>query len=192
MKNIETILADLGIAIPEDKKADLLKAVGENYKTINDWQNQKDKVTHLEGQLNTANESLKKFEGIDVDKLKGEIATLTKNLEDKEAEYLSKIADRDFEDLLNTAITKHKGINAKAIKALLDTDALKKSKNQQNDIDDAMKALAEAEDSKMLFGSGATAVGNVNPIGKVGNGSPDSDLSRMRAIMGLPQENNNK
>lgn len=190
MKNIEAILAELGIEVPEDKKADLNKLVGENYKTINDWQNQKDKVDHLNGQLNTAKEDLKKFEGVDVDKLKGEIATLTKNLADKDAEYQSKIADRDFEDLLNTTITEHNGLNAKAIKALLDIDTLKGSKNQKDDVKSAIAKLTEAEDSKMLFGEKVTEVGKVSPIGKVGGGgSASGDLSKMRAIMGLPPEN---
>lgn len=34
MKNIEKILADLGIEVPEDKVADLVKEVNANYKTI--------------------------------------------------------------------------------------------------------------------------------------------------------------
>ena len=34
MKNIETILSDFGITIPEGKAADLRKAVAENYKTV--------------------------------------------------------------------------------------------------------------------------------------------------------------
>lgn len=189
MKNIEAILADLGIDVPEDKKADLIKSVNENYKTINDWQKQKDKVDTLEGQLKDVKEDLKKFEGVDIDKLKGEIATLTKNLEDKDAEYQSKIADRDFNDLLDKTITEHKGVNAKAIKALLDMDTLKGSKNQEADVNAAIKALTEADDSKMLFGD-VVAVGKVDPIGKIGGGSASGDLSKMRAIMGLPVENN--
>ena len=34
MKNIETILSDFGITIPEGKATDLRKAVAENYKTV--------------------------------------------------------------------------------------------------------------------------------------------------------------
>jgi hypothetical protein len=76
----------------------------------------------------------------------------------------------------------------------LDVESLKKSKNQEADIEKAIVALTEADDSKMLFGS--DPVGNVNPIGSVGNGpSSDNNMSKMRAIMGLPPEqntNNNK
>lgn len=191
MKNIEAILKDLGIEVPEDKKADLTKAVNENYKTIADWQKQKDKVEDLTGQLQTAKDGLKKFEGVDAENLQKQISDLTKELKDKDAEYQAKIADRDFQDLLGAAITKHKGLNAKAIMALLDMETLKGSKNQQADVDKAIAELAKAEDSKMLFGS-VDPVGKMDPIGKVGGGGTGNDLSKMRAIMGLAPETENK
>ena len=190
MKNIEAILKDFGIEIPEDKKTDFLKAVGENYKTINDWQNQKDKVDDLTTRLKTAEDGLKKFEGVNAEDLQTQIANLTRKLKDQETEYNSKIADRDFHDLVDKSITKHKGVNAKAIKALLDIDTLKGSKNQEADIEKALAELSKAEDSKMLFGS--DPVGKTDPIGKVGGGgSPSGNLASMRAIMGLPPETNN-
>ena len=188
MKNIEAILTEFEIEIPGDKKADLLKAIGENYKTINDWQNQKDKVSTLEDQLKTAKDGLKKFEGVNIEDLKGQIATLNQKLSDQEANYNARIADRDFQDLLDKTIAKYKGVNAKAIKALLDTETLKGSKNQETDVDKAIVELTKADDSKMLFGS--DPVGTANPIGRVGGGSPTNDMASMRAIMGLPPEKN--
>lgn len=190
MKNIEAILAELGIEIPGDKKAELLKAVGENYKTISDWQRQKDKVDDLTAQLGTARGELKKFEGVNAENLQQQIADLNKKLAEQENEYKSKIADRDFHDLVDRGIVKYKGVNPKAIKALLDLDTLKGSKNQEADVDKAISELTKADDSKMLFGG--TSVGTTDPIGKVGGGSPSSNLASMRAIMGLPPENNNK
>lgn len=187
MKNIEAILTEFQVEIPEDKKSDFLKAVGENYKPIADWQRQKDKVDDLTSQLNTAKNNLKAFEGVDAENLKQQITDLNKKLDDQEKDYKSKIADRDFHDLVDKSITKHKGVNTKAIKALLDLEALKGSKNQEADVDKAIAELTKADDSKMLFGSGP--VGNVDPIGKVGGGSPSNNLASMRAIMGLPPEN---
>ena len=186
MKNIEAIMTEFGISIPEDKKAEFLKAVGDNYKTISDWQRQKDKVDDLTAQLDTAKGELKKFEGVNAEDLKGQIADLNKKLKDQETEYNSKIADRDFQDLLDKSITKHKGVNTKAIRALLDIEALKNSKNQEADVDKAIAELTKADDSKMLFGS--DPVGTTNPIGKVGSGSSSNNMASMRAIMGLPPE----
>ena len=152
MKNFETILSDNGITLTEEQKTAITKAMGENYKPIADWQKQVDKVSNLTDQLNTATEAMKKFDGVDPEALKNQIADLNKQLTDKDTEYQQKIADRDFQDMLEKAISGAKGRNAKAIKALLDIDTLKKSTNQKADVESALKTLAEAEDSKMLFG----------------------------------------
>ena len=37
MKNIHELLKELGLEIPADKKADFDKAVGENYKTVEEF-----------------------------------------------------------------------------------------------------------------------------------------------------------
>ena len=192
MKNIFEILKEYGLEVPEDEKKDFEKAVLENYKTVTDYDKQTDKVTSLTDQLNTAKEAVKKFEGVDPDALKNEIASLNQKLADKDTEYQNQIADRDFQDMLKNAITEAKGRNAKAITALLDVDTLKASKNQKDDVAAALKALSEAEDSKMLFGeSEAQVTGRGNPIGTVTNGGGGSTpTAQMRSIMGLPPLNN--
>lgn len=98
-----------------------------------------------------AEETLKKFDGVDVEQIKTELADWKKKANDAEADYNKKIADRDFNDMLKDAIAGAHGLNHKAITALLDVDALKASKNQKEDVSKAIKALSEAEDSKMLF-----------------------------------------
>ena len=103
-------------------------------------------------------------------------------------DYDAKIADRDFGDLVKESIAAVKGKNAKAITALLDVNTLKASKNQKEDITAALKALTEAEDSKMLFGEPEpNPVGTGNLIGRVnGGGNIDANEAAMRAAMGLP------
>ena len=187
MKNIETILTEAGLTLTEEQKTAINKGVGENYKPISDWQNQVDKVTNLTTQLNTTREALKKFDGVDAAALNQKIKDLEADLANKDADYQKQIADRDFSDLLKESIANAKGKNAKAITALLDVDTLKASKNQKEDVAAALKALAEAEDSKMLFGDAETVVGGGNPIGSViKNGGGDTPTAEMRAIMGLP------
>ena len=189
MKNFETILSENGITLTDEQKTAIAKAVGENYKTITDWQKQVDKVNNLSEQLTETKTALQEFDGVDADGLKGQIADLTKKLADKDAEYQTQIADRDFNDMLKGAIAEAKGKNAKAITALLDVDALKASKNQSADIASALKTLAEAEDSKMLFGDAEPPViGRGNPIGTFTNGGGHDDLAAMRAAMGLSTE----
>ena len=187
MKNIENILKDAGLEVTAEQLAAIDKEVKENYKTVTDYEKQKDKLSAAEDKVKTLTESLDKFKDVDADKLNGEIADLKKQLEEKDKTFASQIADRDFDDLVKDAITEAKGRNPKAIKALLDVEALKASKNQKADVEKAIKALTEAEDSKMLFGEDQPApVGKIGTIGKVtGGASGDDFLASIRAAAGL-------
>lgn len=191
MKNFETIMSEAGIELTDEQKNAITKAMTENYKPIADWQKQVDKVTSLTDQLNTTTEAMKKFDGVDPEALKNQIAELNQKLSDKESEYQTQIADRDFQDMLKESIASVKGKNAKAITALLDLDALKASKNQKEDIATALKGLTEAEDSKMLFGESESEVLGVgDPIGVVTkNGGGDAWLSQMMAAAGIAEQN---
>ncbi len=130
-------------------------------KTKADLKAEQDKVT-------TTEEALKKFEGVDAEAMKKQILDLQADLKKKDEDHAAELASRNFDALLKDSITSAKGRNAKAIAALLDMDALKKSKNQKEDIAAALKKLSEAEDSKMLFGEPeANPVGTGNIIGQV-------------------------
>lgn len=187
MKNIFEIMKEYGLEVPEEKKKDFEKTVLDNYKTVSDYEIQSEKLKTTEGKVTTLTESLDKFKDVNVDELNSTIATLKTDLANKDQELKDKIADRDFNDLLKDSITSAKGRNAKAITALLDLETLKASKNQKEDITAALKTLAEAEDSKMLFGEPEPYVlGIGDPIGSViKTGNQDSDAT-MRAVMGLP------
>lgn len=195
MKNILTILKELGIEVPKDKEDGLNTAVAENYKTVADYDKQKEK-------LDAANETIKandtamkdlqtkldEFKDVDVSGLNQRIKDLETEKANIQKDYDAKIADRDFDDLVKESIATVKGKNAKAITALLDVPTLKTSKNQKEDIATALKALAEAEDSKMLFGEPEPKpTGTGNLIGQVrGGANIDVDEAAMRAAMGLP------
>lgn len=165
------ILKANGIEVPKDKTEAITKAVGENYKTNSEYEK-------VSGELDTANKkilandtAIKDLEGrlagfkdVDVTALNERIKNLETEKNTIEADYKKQIEDRDFNDLIKDAITAAKGKNTKAIMALLDTDTLKKSKNQKDDVAAALKTLTEAEDSKMLFGE-AQPTGNKKDIG---------------------------
>lgn len=188
MKNFEQILSDAGVELTDEQKATITKEMGENYKTIADWQKQHDKVQNLTEQLDSTKEALKKFEGVDAETLNKQIAELNDELKNKETEYQNKIADRDFQDMLKDSIAAVKGKNSKAITALLDLETLKASKNQKEDIAAALKTLTEAEDSKMLFGeTEPEVIGKGDPIGAVtkqGNAG-DAWLAQMMSAAGI-------
>jgi len=116
MKNIHDILAAYELAIPEDKKAEFDKAVADNYRTVNDYDKQGEKLKLAEGKVKTTEEALKAFEGVDVDKLTGEIETLRNDLKTKDTEYQGKLADMAFDASFGTAVAALRGKSATAIK----------------------------------------------------------------------------
>lgn len=186
MKNIETILTEAGVELTDEQKKAVSDGVKENYKPVADWQKQVDKVKDLTDTLNTTQEELKKFEGVNKDELEGKIKELNETIEKNAKDYEAKLAARDFNDTVEKAINAAKGKNTKAIMALLDMEALKGSKNQKEDIDKAIKSLTEAEDSKMLFGEAEPQkMGSGDPIGTV-KGQPGGQATE--SLLGALQD----
>ena len=99
----------------------------------------------------TAEETLKGFEGKDFDTITKERDEWKKKAEDAEKEYSAKEAKREFDDILKEAIAEVKGKNEKAILANLDVEALMKSRNQREDIKKALEALKTSEDTSFMF-----------------------------------------
>ena len=84
-------------------------------------------VETLTGQLQTATDGLKAFEGVDVNSLKEQISKLQSDMQAQKEAFA-------FDSMLDGAIRDAKGRNVKAIRSLLDIESLKTSKNQAEDI----------------------------------------------------------
>lgn len=97
-------------------------------------------------QLDTAQASLKAMEGIDAAALQQKITDLSNQISGKDAEIDRLKADYAFNDSLKEAIQKSGAKNSKAVKALLDLEALKKSKNQTADIEAALAEVKKEND----------------------------------------------
>lgn len=108
----------------------------------------------------------------------------------KELEELqSKLEGAEFDKLLDDAITKAGGRRTASIRAELKLDELKASKDRSTDIDAAIKALKESDDTSFLFGEPeAEPTGaKVNSSGNAGGGTGGEDATEAtaRAVMGL-------
>ena len=183
MKNIHALLKEIGIEIPEEKKADFDKALLKNYKTVAEVEKITTARDNFKEQLETAKTQLKEFEGVDVKDLQGKIATLTSDLETKDKEYQNKIADMEFTSVIDSAISKSGAKNSKAVKALLDLESLKQSKNQAEDI---TKALEEVKkDNDYMFSSDEPFK---NPVYKTDTGGKTDPMEAMRSAMGLSND----
>lgn len=179
MKNITTILEEAGLTLTEEQKKVVTKSVAENYKTIAEVEKKDTEIETLKGKLSTVEESLKKFDGVDPEGLKKQIADLNTSLATKDKEYQQALADRDFNDILKSSITEAKGKNATAITALLNLDALKASKNQKEDIATAINTLKESDG--YLFDTQTTPRKGNPPIGAFTHGANGNteDLPKM-------------
>ena len=149
MKNIFDILSGVGLTVPEDKKTDFEAAFNENYKTVNDYIKVKTARDNFKSQLDTATDTLKSFEDVDVKELQSRITSLTTDLANSKADYESKLAERDFNDLVSAAAQKFKAKDLKAVIPFLDVEKLKGSKNQTADIESAFEQVKK--DKAYLF-----------------------------------------
>lgn len=136
----------------------------------------------IKEQLQTAKDGLKAFEGVDVAQLQSKVTELQGKLDAKDTEWNGKLADMAFDHALEAAITGAKGKNAKAIRALLDVDTLKDSKNQEADIKAALEGLKK--DSGYLFDDGQIPppyAGGTGTNKQQPNGEPSSLAGALRA-----------
>lgn len=140
---------------------------------------------NYKSQLETATEQLEAFEGVDVKDLQGKIATLNQQLADQKAAFEQQNAERDFNDMLLGKIKESKAKNAKAVRALLDIEAIKASKNQAADIDTALQKIKEEND--YLFTSDEP-IDNPTIVGGTTAGAAGKATDAMRAVMGLSPE----
>lgn len=145
MKNIIDICKDFGLEIPADKHAEFNKAVAENYKTVAEHEKKVNRLTDdlaaEKKRADEAVETLKGFEGKDFDAITRERDEWKTKHDNAVAAYQKEQEEREFNSVLETAITEAKGKNTKAIMALLDLDKLRGSKNQEKDIKAALDAM---------------------------------------------------
>lgn len=123
MQKLIDTLKSFGIEIPEDKQADVKKALSEHYKNAKEVAKTLLKVEgerdNWKERAETAENTLKSFEGIDPESIKGELATWKQKAADAEKEYNDKIYERDFEDALKTALEDVKFSSTSAKKAVM-------------------------------------------------------------------------
>ena len=91
---------------------DVSKLQKENEKLTTDRDKEKERA-------DTAEETLKKFDGVDVETMQAELATWQQKAKDAEKDYADKLAQRDFEDALKEEISGYKFTSEAAKKAIM-------------------------------------------------------------------------
>lgn len=123
MQNIIEILKSNGIEVPEDKVSTINKAVAENYKTVSEVEKKTSKLESerdsWKDRAETAEETLKGFEGKDFDTITRERDEWKKKAEDAEKEYSAKEAEREKQELLKDAFAEIEFTSESAKKAIM-------------------------------------------------------------------------
>lgn len=107
-------------------------------------------VKDLQQQLNDRDEQLNALKDVDPEKLKQEIADLQEANDKTKNDYEAKLQAQAFEFTLEKALSTAGAKNAKAVKALLDTENIKLDGETLLGLDDQLKALQESD--PYLFG----------------------------------------
>lgn len=172
MKNMIEICKDFGIEIPADKHTEFNKAVAENYKTVAEHEKKVNRLTEdlaaEKKRAETAEETLKGFEGKDFDAITKDRDEWQRKHNELVETQKKETEEREFNEMLSAAISETKGKNTKAITALLDLDALRKSKNQEKDIKAALEGVKK--DNEYLFDVTGAPPARFDEPGKGGAG----------------------
>lgn len=94
-------------------------------------------LDNANAQLKTAQDGLKAFDGVDVAGLQAKVTQLQNDMKAQADGFA-------FDNALDTAILGRKGRSVKAVRALLDLDALKGSADRSTDIAKALDEAAKA------------------------------------------------
>lgn len=204
MQNIFEILKANGIEVTDEQKTAISKAVSENYKTIAEHDKKVGKLEterdNIQTQLDTANETLKGFEGVDAEEMKNKIAEYEQKMKDQKKEYEDALYERDFSDALTAAMEQYKFSSEyakKSVMAEIKEAGLKlingkiiglndmvdtiKSKDASAFVDEEQENLEnnKAKFTKNLNGSGKGKTKlSMTELMKMKNENPDMDISQ--------------
>lgn len=153
MQNIEEILKQFGLEIPKEQAEEFRKTFHENYKTVKDYEKLETDRDKWKGKAGAAEETLKKFEGIDLETMQTELSDWKKKAQDAEREYQQKIYDRDFDDALKAAFGEIKFTSEaakKAIMAEVKESGLKLSEGKILGLNDLIGQIKERDSSAFV------------------------------------------
>lgn len=126
----------------------------------------------LEKDIAIRDQQIADLKKIDPEKLQEQIDALTQQNADAKAKYEANLKAQKIDAAVTLALTNAKAVNVKAVKALLDLDKADIAEDGTvKGLDEQIKALQDAEDSKMLFQSQTPKLRGFKP-GEGRDGTP--------------------
>ena len=152
MQNYEQFMKELSIEIPEDKKDALSAKMKENYKSVADYNKVVEKRDEYKTSLDDVQEKLKTFDGVDVEDLKGQITTLTTQLQDEKNAREKDAARFELEKTVDSFMGEKKFVNDITAGSLREKllDALDADTAKGKSIDDIFKGLISDKDGNQI------------------------------------------
>lgn len=172
----------LGESYTEEIDKKVSAEIGKGFVSKSNFDAKNEALKLAQEQLTEANGQIEKFKGMDIEGIQAAADEWKKKAEKAEEDRKNQIASIQFDTMLNSAISSVKGRNAKAIKALLDTDTLKASKNQADDLNKALEALKS--ENSYLFDDEKPVPTFSGPT----PGATSTGMDAIRAAAGLPTE----
>lgn len=174
---LEWLKTILGDNYTEDIDKQVSAEIGKAFVSRADFNAKNEELKTANGTIADLQEAAKKFDGVDVEQLRGDL----KKLQNK---YDTDIAAMRRDNALDAALTGAKARDLKAVRALLDMDAIKLDGDKLLGFDDQLKALQK--DKAFLFEADAAPAARVD-TGAAHSDPPASDafLSAVRAGAGL-------
>ncbi len=152
------LLAKHGIEVPEEKKQGLESEFSESYREAQEFKELNTELEGIKGQLSQANEQIAGFKELDIEGVKQKAAEWEQKYNQAAENSAREIEQLKFDFALDRELTKAQARNPKAVKALLDRDALKYDKGKIIGLEEQLETLKKKEDSAFLFGSAAPTV----------------------------------
>lgn len=194
MKNVIEILKSLGIDVPEDKEADVTKAVAENYKTVAEVEK---KISKIEAErdrekerADSAEETLKGFDGKDFEAITKERDEWKAKAEQAEADYAAKESARAYSEAVEASCKELKFSSNSAKKAFiadLEKEKLTLKDGSLLGFNDYLEAYKKNDEGAFISEADDNSAKFTNPQGAQ---PPKADVhaADLRKAFGLPDK----
>jgi len=146
---LEWLKTILGDAYSEEIEKQISAEIGKGFVARTDFNAANEAKKAVEAQLAEANKVIAGYKGMNIDEIRQSAADWQAKAEKAQKDADERVAAVQFDAKLDGAIGKRRGRSVKAIKAMLDVDALRGSEDLDKDIDTALAELQK--DSGYLF-----------------------------------------
>lgn len=166
-----------GLGLEEDVINKIMAEHGKGIESVKTELTTKEtELQTLQGQLQTANKEIENFKDLDIDEIKQRAEKYKTDFEELQSKSKKQLADLKFEHDIEKAIGNAKARNIITVKALLDIDELKESKNQADDIKQALETIKKDNDYLFEPVNASGTGGSLGAGEKINNNITKTDI----------------